>query len=224
MELLLVHSPLVGPTTWRWVAAALAAAGHDAVVPDLRASAVTGRPQAVVDEAAAATPSGWTEPVVVGHSGAGFLVPSIADRLGAAQTVFVDAGLPPTTGPASAGADILDGLRTMAVDGTLPRWSTWWGPDVMRALVPHDARRARVEAELPEVPLAFYEVAMELPSDWSRRQSSFLLLSEAYRADADRARALGWSLTERVGGHLDIVSAPEVITPLIIELARAARA
>ena len=48
--MLLVHSPLVGPTTWRWVAAALAEAGHDAVVPDLRSSAMTGRPQAFVDE------------------------------------------------------------------------------------------------------------------------------------------------------------------------------
>ena len=117
-------------------------------------------------------------------------------------------------------ADILDRLRVLAVDGTLPKWSTWWGPDVMRALIPDDTRRAQVDAELPEVPIAFYELTVELPTDWPRRSSSFLLLSEAYRADADRARSLGWSLTERLGGHLDIVSAPEAVAPLIVDLAR----
>ena len=61
---------------------------------------------------------------------------------------------------------------------------------------------------------------MKLPTDWPRRSSSFLLLSEAYRADAEKARSLGWSLTERLGGHLDIVSAPEAVAPLIVNLAR----
>ena len=142
MDFLLIHSPLVGPTTWRWVAAALSAAGHDAVLPDLRSSAVAGKPQSFVDEAVSSTPSDWSRPVVVGHSGAGFLLPSIVERLDAAHAVFVDAGLPPDRSPASAGADILDRLRALAVDGTLPKWSTWWGPDVMRALVPDDTRRA----------------------------------------------------------------------------------
>ncbi|HLM28286.1 MAG TPA: hypothetical protein VK360_00060 [Acidimicrobiales bacterium] len=220
MDFLLVHSPLVGPTTWRWVAAALSEAGHDAIVPDLRSSAVTGRPRSFVDEAVSSTPSDWFKPVVVGHSGAGFLVPSIVERLDAAHAVFVDAGLPPDDSPATAGADIVDRLRVLAVDGTLPKWSTWWGPDAMRALIPDDTRRAQVDAELPEVPIAFYELTVELPTDWPRRSSSFLLLSEAYRADADRARSLGWSLTERLGGHLDIVSAPEAVAPLIVDLAR----
>jgi pimeloyl-ACP methyl ester carboxylesterase len=81
MELLLVHSPLVGPTTWSWVATALSAAGHDAIVPDLRSSALTGQPLEFVDQAVSSTPSDWSGPLVVGHSGAGFLLPSIADSL-----------------------------------------------------------------------------------------------------------------------------------------------
>jgi hypothetical protein len=218
MEFLLVHSPLVGPTTWRWVAAVLSAAGHDVVVPDLRSSAVAGRPQSFVEEAVSSA-SYWSKPVVVGHSGAGFLLPSIAERLDAAHAVFVDAGLPPDHTPATAGADILDRLRLLVVDGTLPKWSTWWGPHVMRALVPDDARRTQLDAELPEVPIAFYEVAMEFPRDWPRRSSSFVLLSESYRADADRARSLGWTVIERLGGHLDIVNAPEAVAPLVVDLA-----
>lgn len=218
MDFVLVHSPLVGPTTWRWVAEALAAAGHRAVVPDLRSSAATGRPQSFVDAAVASTPRDLVAPIVVGHSGAGFFLPSIAERVGATHTVFVDAGLPPDRNPATAGSDVLDQLTVLAVDGTLPRWSTWWGADVMQALVPDDARRSHVDAELPEVPLALYEVPMDLPTDWLRRPASFLLLSEAYRADADGARSLGWRVTERVGGHLDIVSAPEAVADLIVDL------
>ena len=219
MQFLLIHSPLVGPTTWRWVAAELSAAGHDAVVPDLRSSVVAGRPQLFVDEAVAGVPSNWSKPIVVGHSGAGFLSPSIGERLHAGHAVFVDAVLPPEHSPATPGADILDRLRLLAIDGTLPKWSTWWGPDVMRALVPDDVRRAQLDAELPEVPIAFYEVTMELPADWPRRSSSFVLLSESYRADAQRARLLGWSVIERVGGHLDIVSAPEAVARLVVDLA-----
>ena len=90
----------------------------------------------------------------------------------------------------------------------------------MKALIPDDTRRAQVDAELPEVPLASYEVAAEFPTDWPRRSSSFPLLSEAYRADADRARSPGWPLTERLGGYLDIVSAPEAVAPLIVDLVR----
>lgn len=194
------------------------------MVPDLRSSALTGHPQAFVDEAVSSRPAHWSKPVVVGHSGAGFLLPSVAERLDAVHSLFVDAGLPPEHTPASAGADFLDRLRTLAVDGTLPAWSTWWGDDVMQALVPDDVRRAQLEAELPVVPIAFFEVPMVVPAGWPRHPSSFLLLSETYRADAERARSLGWPVTERLGAHLDIVTAPEAIAPLIVDLALKMRA
>jgi hypothetical protein len=219
MEFLLVHSPLVGPTTWRWVADALLAAGHDAAMPDLRPSALTGHPRVFIDEAVSSAPSNWSRPVVVGHSGAGFFLPSIAERLDAAHAVFVDAGLPPDTSPATAGADFLDQLRVLAVDGTLPRWSTWWGDEAMEMLVPDELRRAQVEAELPAIPIAFYETPVELPPGWPRRRASFLLLSDAYRADAERAKSLGWPLTNRPRGHLDIVNTPAALADDIIALA-----
>jgi uncharacterized protein len=95
MRSLLVHSPLVGPATWRWVAEELRASGHDIAVPDLRGAAVSGEPLAVVGAARRLKSKAST--VVVGHSGAGFFLPSIAAGLGAPVRglVFVDAGLPP---------------------------------------------------------------------------------------------------------------------------------
>lgn len=217
MEFVLVHSPLVGPATWRWVAEALSAAGHGVVVPDLRSAAVAGGPEVFIAAGASAVPSVWVKPVLVGHSGAGFFLPSIGAGVDAVQLVFVDAGVPPRKGPATAGGDFLAQLRSMAVGGVLPRWSTWWGGTVMRTLVPDDVRRAVVEAELPEVPLAFYESAVELPAGWDEGRGAYVLLSEAYRDDAARARFLGWPLIERLGGHLDIVSDPGAIARAVIE-------
>lgn len=218
MEFVLVHSPLVGPRTWRWVAEVLSAAGHGVVVPDLRAAALTGRPQEFIAAAASAVPLAWSRPVLVGHSGAGLYLPLISEAADAAQLVFVDAGLPPREGPAAVGGDFLDRLRSRAVDGALPRWSTWWGDTLMRMLVPDDARRADIEVEMPEVPLAFFESAVDLPGGWEAGRGAYGLLSEAYRDDAVRARSLGWPLIERLGGHLDLVNDPDAIAQSVTEL------
>jgi pimeloyl-ACP methyl ester carboxylesterase len=213
----LVHSPLVGPATWRWVAAALAAAGHEAEVPDLRAAARTGEPRAFV--AAAVDAIGNGPATLVGHSGAGFFLPAIAEPLGAGSSrlVFVDAGLPPCAGQAPASADFLDRLRALAIDGVLPRWSTWWAPGAMEALVPDGSRRATVESELPEIPLAFYESPVDLPAGWCERGGTYILLSEPYRHDADLGRSLGWPVIELPGQHLDIVCHPEKVARALVE-------
>ena len=218
MRFLLLHSPLMGPTTWRWLAEELQAGGHDITAPDLRAAAVSGEPLAVVR--AALEPRAKDPTVVVGHSGAGFFLPSVAAHLAALVygLVFVDAGLPPCAGEATLGADLLEQLRPMTRDGMLPRWSTWWGEGVMEALVPNAARRSEIEVELPEVPLAFFETSMTQPVGWCDTPAGFLLLSDAYRQDADRARSLSWPVIEDVGNHLDLVNRPESLARHILEL------
>lgn len=73
----------------------------------------------------------------------------------------------------------------------------------MEMLVPGSDRRAELEAEMPEIPLAFYESLLEVPAGWCDMPASFLLLSGAYRGDAERARAMAWPTIERPGRHLD---------------------
>jgi hypothetical protein len=221
MQFALFHSPLVGPTTWRWVAGSLVAAGHDVAVPDLRDTAVSGDPDLLIAAAATAVPPRWSTPILVGHSGFGSILPSVAERLGgrALRIVFVDAGLPPCEGPATASADFLDHLRGLAIDGVLPKWSTWWGEGVMEMLVPAEDRRAALDAEMPEIPLAFFESAFDVPDGWCQTRGSFLQLSEPYREDAERAHLLGWPTVDRPGGHLDIVNDEDGIARTIVELA-----
>lgn len=159
--------------------------------------------------------------VLVGHSGAGPLLPVIASRMAPSPSrlVFVDAGVPPVRGEASLIPDqMLDSLRTLARNGMLPKWSEWFGPEMMEALVPDRHRRARVLAELPELPISYFEGRPQMPSDWSSIESAYILLSDPYGPDATEAVSRGWSLTELRGGHLDIVTRPAEVTAALLDV------
>jgi hypothetical protein len=72
---------------------------------------------------------------------------------------------------------------------------------------------------MPEIPLAFFESAFDVPDGWCQTRGSFLQLSEPYREDAERAHLLGWPTVDRPGGHLDIVNDEDGIARTIVELA-----
>lgn len=221
VRITLVHSPLVGPTTWQPVATFLTALGHDVSLPDLREATQSGDPYAFIAAARSAV-SADTD-LIAGHSGAGFFLPMIAaSAMSAARLVFVDAGIPPDGGPATAGGDFIDHLRGMSTGGSLPRWSTWWGAGVMEHLVPDTRLRSEIEAEVVEVPIGFYERDVDIPIDWRETPAGYLLLSESYRHDATNAHALGWPTRERIGGHLDIANFPEETARTILALQDAA--
>src|SRR4051812_41680577 len=74
MKFVLVHSPVVGPSTWRWVAKVLRSEGHEVVVPNLVAAAMAGDPDVFAQAAADAADSD-EETVIIGHSGAGAVMP-----------------------------------------------------------------------------------------------------------------------------------------------------
>ena len=209
MRFVLVHGPPVGPATWWWVAEVLTSAGHGVVVPDLRRAAVSGHAAAVAREAAAACTTDTD--VVVGHSGAGVLLPAIVNSLSTPvrpRLVFVDAVIPECEGEAKLDPAVVDLLRPLAVDGVLPPWSVWWGEPRggVEQVIPNSERRAHVEAELPELPIKLFEEALPVPAGWCDWSCGFLLLSEDMRDEAERARSLGWSVLEDVGNHLDVVN------------------
>jgi hypothetical protein len=219
MRFVLVHSPVVGPSTWRWVADALRSQAHEAIVPNLVAAALAGDP-GVFAQAAAKAADSDKDTIIVGHSGAGAVLPLVAARMRVKppRMVFVDAGVPPCEGTFSAGGDFLATLRDLAVNGVLPVWSQWWGEGVLDDLIRDDRRRREIEKELPQVPLAFYETPIELSLDWCSSAGAYVLLSEAYRLDAGRAASLGWPVVERPGEHLDIVNDEGAIASILLNL------
>jgi len=132
----LLHSPLVGPSTWTAVADHLRQAGLTAVVPDLRAAAETrGTINAVVASAAEQVPR--AEVVLVGHSGSGPLLPLVAQQVGDAITglVFVDAQLPPTRQAVTLADAELREVRQRAapIDGQLGRTGHRSGVPIRRS-------------------------------------------------------------------------------------------
>lgn len=218
MEIVLVHSPLVGPSTWRSVATELRNLGASVVVPDIREGAERGELSAMVDIAVSSV-GGATEVSLVAHSGAGILLPLIAAGFASPSSLcFVDAGLPEAEGDTTPSRDFLFRLRELAVDGVLPKWSSWWGPEIMAGLVPDVERRREIELEQPTVPLVLYETSVQIPMGWRELPCSYILLSEGYQADAELAESLGWPVATLAGGHLDIVNNPVQIAEQIFKL------
>lgn len=218
----LVHSPLVGPTTWSWVAQELHDRGHHVTVPAPPATTFVrgwrAWTDAVVDDIGTRETA-----LIVGHSGAGPLLPVIASKMVSppSRLVFVDAALPPISGNATLVPEqFLDVLRARAHNGVLPKWSEWFGPTAMEELIPEEDQRAPVVAELPEVPLSFFEATVPLPEGWSSATSgAFVLLSEPYRSDATEAASRGWPALELPGAHLDIVVRPPEIADALVHVA-----
>jgi hypothetical protein len=215
----LVHSPVTGPSTWRWVAEELAVRGHRVSVPAVPPAATALGWSAFVG-AVAALSAGVDSPVVVGHSGAGPLLPRIGARIRARALVFVDADIPPQAGETTLVPDeFLEFLRGLATRGVLPPWSEWFGPDSMRELIPDEQTREIVNAELPAVPLSYFETRVPVPAGWTSTPCGYVLLSEAYAEQASKAAASGWPAARLPGGHLDLVTRPAAVAEAILSVA-----
>lgn len=207
--LVLVHSPLVGPRTWLPVAARLRALGRPTLVPSLvdAISSAPPRHDALADAVSAtvgAGPPGGL--VVVAHSGAGSLVPSIVNRARTSTdaVLLVDATLPHPgrawldTVPAELG----DEVRRMAgPDGLLPPWDEWFPAEIVRDLVPDPQVRAELRAEIPRVPLGYLEEIAPALDGWRERPCGYLRLSAEYEQAAAEARRHGWPVVCHDGHH-----------------------
>jgi hypothetical protein len=230
----LAHSPFLGPASLRPLADALAAHGHpaedplagsslDVVLLDLRPSVVSA-PVHQVLVGAFADAMGEEDlagPVVlIGHSGAGPLLPAFADALEDTVTglVFVDAGLPTPgrswrdTVPASLYAELKGASR----EGRLPRWQRWFSPDPLAELVADEELRAEIADEAPEVPVAFLKETrpdVEWPGP-----AGYVALSQAYAADADAATELGWPVRRLDSHHLAPATDPDPVAVAVLEV------
>lgn len=224
MVYVLIHSPLVGPGTWSPVARELKRRGRSAVVPALFGPA--GPPPAdwrqAVDAVHAALEPLSDPVLLVGHSGAGLLLPAIAVTVTppVGGLIFVDSEIPARIGDTPfVPSALLDQLRTLAPDGVLPPWADWFGEDAMRDEVPDDALRLELAQEMPSLSFAFLEQSISSPPGWDRVPCAYVLLSDAYRDAAIEARSRGWRVEEIAGArHLHIVTAPEAVVDVLIGL------
>jgi hypothetical protein len=221
----LVHSLLLGPSSWAAVAARLTGLGVVAVVPSLLEVADAAPPfwPWVADKVADAVsrlPEG--QPVVlVAHSNAGLLVPVIvrAASRPVAGCLFVDATLPSRAGPSPAASpERLDYLRATVVEGRLPQWTTWWDEHEVALLFPDPQTRAVVSAEQPRLPLSYYEQRIPVPAGWDDRPCGYVLFGSPYDRMAREARERGWDVEQIPGGHLHQLVDPDAVADRIMAM------
>lgn len=211
----LLHSPLLGPLSWRAVAGRLRALGHAAEAPALPSLMETDPPyySALVERAAGEVAAGAGEaPILVAHSGAGALLPSLADRLGrSGGMIFVDAILPHPgrswfdTAPENLRSD----LRAGAQAGLLPPWHDWWPPGALERLLPDPAMRRAVIDELTPIPAAYFEEPA--PAAVLAGRAAYLKLSDSYEDEARLANRQAWPLVRLPLHHLAPLTHAEAV-------------
>lgn len=215
----LVHSPLVGPLTWRRAAEELTSRGYDTIIPDLRYAAERQVTIAAIADSAAIQVSG-SELVLVGHSGAGLLLPSIAERVSSPVIAFcfVDAHLPPRDSEVPlADAEFLSLLTSIASDGRLPPWSSWWGPNAMESLVPDPTMRREISEDMPCLRLDYFRQVVHAVEGWPTK-CGYVRLSELYESSATEAEELGWPVRRLSAGHLHGVVDPASVCECILQV------
>jgi len=157
-----------------------------------------------------------TEPtILVAHSNAGLFVPVIAEAAPVIGCLIVDGRLPGRTDR------MHDFLRPMVRgDGRLPPWTQWWGDADLAPLFPDAQTRAAVCAEMPRLPLGYFEEEIPTPPGWEATPCAYLRFSDVYVPEADEARRRGWSVDHLPGLHLHQLVDPDAVAERIVTMTR----
>lgn len=221
----LIHSPLVGPLTWRLVAEEMQQRGVDVLVPILKDSPVSKEPfwkqhAESVSSALAGIPKD-TIITWVAHSGTGPLLPAIRQSMPNPVNayVFVDAGIP------RAGATRLELMRSedphWAADFQKEleqgaRFPTWSFED-LQEVIPDDALRRQMVAELQPRGLDFFTEPIPVFAGWPDAPCMYIQFSAPYDRPAAQARQFGWHASKLEAGHFHMLVEPAVVAEMLIE-------
>lgn len=165
---------------------------------------------------------------LVGHSGAGYLLPQIgaarrAARRPVAGYVFLDAGVPHGRGATrttllrAEDQGFAAALETLlAGGGAYPPWTD----DDLRDEVPDASVRAALVASLRPRRADFFTEPLPFPGDWPDAPCGFLQLSSSYAGPARVARSRGWPVVaaELPGGHFATCTDPDGVADAMGDL------
>ena len=228
LSVALIHSPFTSAVAWGGVPDALRAKGLTVVVPEVLdddeppyASRFVAR---VSQQLQIEAPS--ERLVLVGHGGAGPLLPQIAFGRHASGApvdgyVFVDAQLPRTMTTATR-LDLLEaddpvGCATLSqqlADGA--RVPSWTEAD-LRDELPDATDRALLLAGLRPRGMDFFTEPLPVPEDWPDAPCSYVQLSDSYAGAARTAELRGWDVHSQGTHHLWAMSHPGEFADLLVD-------
>jgi hypothetical protein len=161
--------------------------------------------------------------ILVGHSGAGPLLPVLRQALPqrVLDYLFVDAGLP------HPGKSHLDEIRLIAPDFAAElerdllagRRFPEWSDEDPRDINPDDQARTELLAELRPRPLASFTEALPDIPGWPDAPRGYVLLSQAHEAAAEQARSAGWPVRAFDAGYFHMLVDPQAVTVALVEIA-----
>lgn len=216
MDFVLLHGTTQAPSGWDLLVRALAERGHRAAVIDLP----TDQPDLKAADYAqiAAEQVEFDQPVVVGHSGAGLLLPAVGSAMGASRLVWLAAAIP-------GGVSYREEVATHGDEIAQPEWRSV-GPEVLSDPVAcsyflfHDCDLATLRWALGTIrlflPVAVYQEQVsvpELPSVFVLPERDRTLRPE-WMAKTARER-LGVEPVTIDAGHCPHVSTPVQLAKLI---------
>ena len=221
----LIHSPLVGPLTWRLVADQMRQRGLNVLVPILKDSPDSKKPfwkqhAESVPQALAQIPKS-TLFTLVAHSGAGPLLPAIRQYLPnpVNSYVFVDAGIP------RDGSTRLDLMKSED-----PEWAEQfqaelergehfpnWSLEDLRDVIPDESLRKQTGAEIRPRGLSFFMETIPVFSGWPEAPCIYIRFSAPYESPATQARQAGWPTYELEAGHFHMLVDTATVTEMIVK-------
>lgn len=232
MDIALVHGSYHGAWCWERLRPHLERLGHRVTTMDLPISDPTLGAADYADTVEAALEPG-SEPLLVGHSMAGLVVPLVAARRPIRRLVFLAAFLP------SPGKSVNDQRQAEPIDGRIPPETAEWtdlgddvwmvGPNTATEIFFGDASPADARWATARLRPQCYRIMSETTPlrAWPAVESSSILcrddraIDPAWVRTAARRR-LGTEAIEIDGGHSPFLTRPAELARILDRLARAA--
>ena len=222
-SIVLIHSPLVGPLTWEALAVELRGRGEHVIVPDL--SNVAQPPTSFWEQHARDVEAALRDVphqhrlVLVGHSGAGALLPAIGHAAGrsVAAYLFVDAHIPQDGQTRLGSGPFAAFLRELyAAGGRYPNWTD----EDLREILSDPELRQGVLADLRPPPLGFWEEPIPVFPSWPDAPCGYVRFAPnpAYDEAAADAQRRGWAYVELPGGHFHMLVDPTAVADALFNL------
>jgi pimeloyl-ACP methyl ester carboxylesterase len=228
MDVVLVHGSYHGAWCWDFLTPELERRGHRVVAVDLPISDPTAGGARYADVVVDAS-RGLSEPVVVGHSMAGLVIPLVAERRPVGRLVFLAAMLP------VPGVSATEQRRTEPIDGPTPLVTAEWtdlgnevwmvGPRTATELffndVPADVAGWAVKQLRPQSYLVMNEPSPLV--EWPAVERDVIACRDDRAMNPDWVRAsarerLGVEAVELAGGHSPFLTRPAELAGLIDSL------